>query len=114
MYGKRWDYFPTLGIVFAFDSTNLKELLDFLGEFSKEKNLSIEHQIDLVCILKKGLIVYFNVEKNWISFPPEPGCQLVIREGKPGESLSLFYRATMRIFTQLWTRPIRILDYFKG
>jgi len=113
LYGKEWEYFPTLGIVFAFDSEPLTKLRSLLEQNNLEKKESLEKQVDLICVLKRGLIVYYSSKKGLLAFPPEPKCELKYREGKPGENLSLFYRMIMRVLTQVWTRAIRVNDYFK-
>lgn len=111
MYGKKWDYFPTFGIVFAFDSENLKGLRDGLEQLYKEKNLSIELQTDRICVLNKGIITYYDSKKDLIAFAPEPGFQLVCGEMTPEENISLLFRVMMHMLSQVWIMPIRIFDY---
>ena len=108
LYGKEWEYFPTLGIIFAFDG-NLSEVMETL----KQVNYPPEYRIDLVCILKKGLITYIDPQSKLLMFPPEPSSKLVYRRGTPEENLRIFYLMLTRIFSQAWTRPIRVMDYFK-
>lgn len=108
LYGKEWDYFPTLGIIFAFDG-NLSEVRDALAQL----NHPLEYGVDLVCILKRGLLTFYDPERKALIFPPEPGSQLVIREGEPEENLRILYLMLTRIFSQAWTRPVRVMDYFK-
>ena len=108
LYGKEWEHFPTLGIIFAFDG-NLSKVLEIL----KKVNYPLEYKIDLVCILKKGLITYLDPRNNLLTFPPEPSSRLVYTKGSPEENLRIFYLMLTRIFSQAWTRPIRVMDYFK-
>jgi len=108
MYGKEWKYFPTLGIIFAFNAYPEKVLHSL-----KRAEYKLEHKVDLVCILKKGLITWYDSKRKLLLFPPEPMSELVFREGIPEENLKIFYLMLTRIFAQAWTRPIRIMDYFK-
>jgi hypothetical protein len=106
LYGKEWEYFPTLGIIFAFDG-NPNEAIEILNQ----SNYPLEHKVDLVCILKKGLITYS--EDNLLVFPPEPTSKLTYKEALPEQNLRTLYLMLTRIFSQAWTRPIRIVDYFE-
>jgi len=108
LYGKEWAFFPTLGVIFAFDG-NLHEI----GETLSQINSPLEHKVDLICILQKGIITYYDAQNSWLEFPPNPDSKLVYREGLPEENLKILYLMLTRIFSQAWTRPIRVLDYFK-
>ena len=108
LYGKEWKYFPTFGIIFAFDG-NPNEIIEILNQ----ANYPLEHRIDLVCLLQKGLITYYDSKNNLLVFPPEPDFELVYRQGSPEENLKILYLMLTRIFSQAWTRPIRVMDYFK-
>lgn len=113
LYGKEFEYFPTLSVVFAFDSSDLKNLVKTLNEEYDKRGLGIEQQIDLVCILNKGSIAYYAPKRELIEFPSKPDCQIKVIKGTPGQNLLMFYTLLMRILTQAWTRPIKLLDYTK-
>jgi hypothetical protein len=108
LYGREWGYFPTLGMVFTFDG-NPNEIVETLGQ----ANYPLEHRIDLVCVLQKGLITYCDSRNDVLVFPPEPSSQLAFRKGPPEENLKILYLMLTRIFSQAWTRPIRVTDYVK-
>jgi len=109
LYGKEWEHFPTLGIVFAFDG-NPNETVEVLGQ----ADCPLEHGIDLVCLLQKGLITYYDSRNDLLVFPPEPNLELVYRRGSPEENLKILYLMLTRIFSQAWTRSVRVMDYFKA
>ncbi len=111
-YGKQWKYCPTLGVIFSFDSSKLEDLLLLWKKTNEEKGLNLEHQVDLVCVLKKGLLFHFNPKSGKICFPPDPECQLGYKAHKPEINLTLFYEAIMHRLTQSWTSPIDILKFF--
>ena len=68
IYDKKWDYFPTLGFVIAFDSIDLKTLKDHLDEISK--NELIEHRIDSIWVLNRGAIINLNATTGQIELAP--------------------------------------------
>jgi len=68
IYGKEWQHFPTLGFVIAFDSIDLKTIVKHLGEI--QKDTALEHRIDSLWILKKGMIINFNQVKGLIELTP--------------------------------------------
>lgn len=104
-------YSPTLGFVFAFDSTKMEDLLSLWKETNEQRGLNIEHQVDLVCILKKGLLFHADPEGT-IDCPPKPESQLKYGEYVPEGNLRTFYELIMHVLTQFWMRPIRILSCF--
>lgn len=108
LYGKEFEYFPALGFVFAFDSIKIDTLRQKLDEINSEKSIELEHRVDSICILNKGIIS--NSTKNGkISHTPEPESKLVSIETK--NSLLLFYVLLMAVLNQTWMPPVRILEY---
>ncbi len=112
LYGKTWKYFPIYGALFILDDKNLTTLYNDIKEIYIRLNIPIEQQIDVICILKKGLIIYYDTKNDQINSCPKPEFELRIREGSSGENLSMFYRLIMYILTQSWTKSIRLNDYF--
>ena len=112
LYGRELTNFPTLGIVFAYDSVNLEVLRNKLTEINS--NIETEQQIDIICVLNKGLILYYNSKTDRLHFPFEPECTLEYRIDQPSENLKLFYLLFMRIMSQVWVRPLNVLEYFKN
>lgn len=114
LYGKEFPCFPTLFIVFAYDGSDLELLYKKLSEINSKEKITIENRIDLVCILNKGLIVYYDAKEEKLNFPAEPTSELKYRQGESGENLRLLYLMIMTILTQVWTKPIKIMDYFEA
>ncbi|MFQ5621054.1 MAG: DUF6602 domain-containing protein [Candidatus Nanoarchaeia archaeon] len=110
MYGKKFDYMPIMGVIFAYNSPPLNQLQKILKKYSA---VDLEHQVDLVCVLNRGVVGYVNTNTSLIHLPPEPDCKLTCLEKDPANCLQLLYLLLMRILAQAWSRPIRILDYFK-
>lgn len=111
LYGKEYDHFPTMGVVLAFDSINLKELRKTLESKNKEKNLTIEQQIDMICILNKGIIA--NVEPNE-SFSSTPTPDSKLAHCETDRSLLLFYLGLIRVLSQTWVPPINLGKYIQN
>ena len=110
LYGEKFGYFPTLGFVFAFDSIKIDTLRQKLDELNREKNIKLEHRVDSVCILNKGIITNRTMDEK-INPTPEPESKLVSIETE--NSLLLFYALLMEVLNQTWMPPVRILEYIK-
>jgi len=110
LYGKKFGYFPTLGFVFAFDSIKIDTLRQKLDELNREKNIKLEHRVDSVCILNKGIITN-RTRDGKINHTPEPESKLVSIETE--NSLLLFYILLMEVLNQTWMPPVRILEYIE-
>ncbi len=109
-YGKQWEYFPTVGFVFAFTSrSSLKTLRGLLWELAQDTEP--EHRLDGVWILNKGSILWWS-ETTW--FTAQPGEDVWIQsienlEG--GSPVPLMTMQLQAIFQSVFTRPFRIGDY---
>jgi len=117
LYGHEWDIPPTLGIIFAYDSSNLPDLKDTLIKYYDSIKAELHHYVDLICVLKKGYLAYIesNGELKRVCMPPEPNCNTIAAiEAEPYEVLAFLYITLSRILAQVRTKPIRILDYTKG
>ena len=57
MYGKDFTSWPTNYFIFAIDSIDLNSLAKQIDDEHKSKNASPENRIDMVCVLKKGVIL---------------------------------------------------------
>jgi len=68
IYDREWSYFPTIGMVIAYDSIDLKTLKDHLD--SLNSNMALEHCIDSVWVLKKGMIINCNKSTGYIELAP--------------------------------------------
>lgn len=108
LYGKEFEYFPTLGFVFAFDSIKLGTLRERLNKKTSEKDF--EHRIDTICVLNKGVITNQTKDKK-LNYTPEPGSKLVCIE--TGNSLLIFYLLLTEILSQTWMLPFRPLLYIE-
>lgn len=108
LYGQEIDYFPVLGLVFAYNSIkNISLLRDKLIDIDYDDNLM---NIDTVCILNKGLITNWQsgIDKYTVTNEPDSQREALINSDN---SLLTFYLFMMHTLPQAWMHPIRITDY---
>ncbi len=108
LYGKKWDYWPMQYYVFALDSMNLKTLKEKIEKDVSDNNRPPEKRLDVVCVLKKGLILNVGENGGWNALPDENSKLDAVESGP---ILLRFYGLTMPVFTQMTMKPFRILDY---
>jgi len=109
LYGKTYEYFPTIGFLFAFDSINLDTLAQKLIEKNNELKLDYDKRIDLIYVLKKGLIINMMADGKQMICLPDSNTRIAHSETEQG--LLIFYLMLMHILSQSWVRPIRLLNY---
>jgi hypothetical protein len=111
LYGKQWEYFPTVGFVLAFTSrSSLKTLRELMWELAHDTRP--EHRLDGVWILDKGSILWWS--ETTAGFTAQPGEDVWIQsienlEG--GSPVPLMTMQLQAIFQSVFTRPFRIGDY---
>lgn len=110
VYGKKTEYFPTLGFIFSYSSMqDIKALKDRIEQ--EDDLVNIENNVDTVCILNKSIITNQRddgtvvVTKN-----PNTKRGFILTP----DSLLFFYLLTMHILPQAWMRPIKMTDYARG
>jgi len=109
IYDKEWNYFPTTGFVFAYDSIALPTLRDKLTEIQKsEPNFA---KIDIVCILNKGLII--NVENTGM-ITHSANLKTELKAIESENPLLLTTVLIQQLLLSGWMPKFRIQDYFKN
>lgn len=111
LFGREFQHFPTLGFVFAFDSSGLVTLMGNLATINSKRNIGLEDGIDMMCVLKKGVIAN-RTKEGKISYTPEPESTLCCIE--TDKSLLLFYLLVMGVLNQAWMPPIKLTEYAQG
>src|SRR6266508_713861 len=112
LYGKQWEYFPTVGFVFAFTSrSSLKRLRGVMWELAQDTEP--EHRLDGVWILDKGSILWWPPTGGpW--FTAQPGEDIWIQSiesPEGGSPLPLITMQLQAIFQAVCMPPFRIGDY---
>lgn len=108
LFGRKYEYFPTLGFVFAFDSIELGTLGQNLEAMNITGQIDLDKRIDTICVLKKGVIANFRGDKQ-ISCTPEPESEIYCYE--TGKSLLLFYLLVTTVLNQAWMFPVKLTEY---
>ncbi len=106
-YGRDWDYFPTHGFVFAFDSIDLKTLRKRLDELNAP--LPLWQRVDSIWVLRKGAIMNWSDRASVLAPLPGPGFRLRAF----GSTNPLFLAATtlQAAMVNAWMPRFRLLDY---
>ncbi|MGW4701109.1 hypothetical protein [Streptomyces sp. NPDC004285] len=109
-YGKEYDYFPTLGFVFAFTTpTSLQRLSEVMWELAQ--NTDPEHRLDGVWILDKGSPTWLSAAGEWLT--AQAGDPWLRRISPPpgGSPLPLMTMQLQAVLQSTLMRPFRIGDY---
>jgi hypothetical protein len=113
-YGKTYDYFPMTGYVFAFESIDIEALGKGLDELNRESAIPPEQQIDLVCLLDKGVIAHNDADGNMVSWAeptnPDTG-ETTVTTVRTRRSLLLFYVMIHDQLSIAKMRPVQMVKY---
>jgi len=109
LYGKEWDYFPMIGMIFSFDSINLQTIKNYyIEELSRE---SIEKHIESIWVLNQGMIVHQNTDGTIVLSPDLNTKPVVLKADNPLMLLTVHLQALM---SSGWLPRFRITEYLKG
>lgn len=114
LYGKQFEFFPTIGGIFTYESEEPQLLIEKLASLNTE--IDADQQIDFICILNRGVIAYNN-QKDCVFLPKATATrdlELRFSSGTPANNLKWFYLALMHLLSQAWVLPINVLKYFQG
>lgn len=109
LYGKEWDYFPTVGLLFAYDSMNLVTIRDRLNDL--HANLPLHQHIDFVTVLKKGLVVNWQDERQILNHSPMANTRLRAVESPNPLLLTVIF--LQQLFQSAWMPRFCIKEYFR-
>lgn len=107
LYGQKLNYFPVIGLVFAYSSIKAKLLKNKLVEF--DDNQSPQNNIDTICILNKAIITNWETNKSQCIVTKEPHSNRIFMT--TDRSLLMLYLLTMQVLSQSWMYPINMTDY---
>lgn len=108
-YGETFPYFPTSGIVVAFESVNLETLGNHLEEWCASRPVS--QWPDSVWVLGKGYLQWLDRGKK-LARTPTPGCSLVKVDSVPEDDILLPLVLHLNIhFSEAWMHPLDLLPY---
>lgn len=108
IYGKKWDYFPTIGMIFSFDSIEMETLKKHF--LSMQANISLEKQVDSLWVLKKGMIIHSDVDNNIEMTPNQETSPKIIKSENPLLILTIHLQALM---SSGWLPRFKIIKYLE-
>jgi len=105
LYGQDTVYWPLQFFLFAYESDSLETVLGHVKRLNAGQ--PIDQQIDMVCILDKGLIV--NLAPDGLEPIPMPNTQLIAKESS--NALLTFYGLIAHLMGQATSEPIAVNHY---
>lgn len=109
-YGKTYDFFPTSGIVIAFDGLKLETIGNHLMEWCQTRP-PVEWP-DSVWVLGKGHLQWQNPRSHLLERSPEPGSLLVQIDTDASQDILLALALHLNIhFSDAWMNPLDLVPY---
>ncbi|MFJ2441237.1 MULTISPECIES: DUF6602 domain-containing protein [unclassified Streptomyces] len=109
-YGRTYDYFPTSGIVVAFNSGKLETLGNHLIEWCSVR--PVDEWPDSVWVLGEGYLQWRSKESGSLERTPSPGSTLV--QVDPGERGDILLPLALHLnihFSEAWMHPLDLVPY---
>jgi len=107
-YGGQWEIWPVNYFVFAFESSELMSLAEWIRSKHVADSAPWHQRIDTVCVLEKGVICNQTV-KGMFDALPQPGANLFVCPTQ--RALLLFYALLSTLLNQAWLPDIQIVHY---
>lgn len=109
-YGKVYDFFPTSGIIVAFDSLKLETIGSHLMDWCQNRP-PVEWP-DSVWVLGKGHLQWQNPDNHLLERSPEPGSLLAQIDTDTSQDILLALALHLNIhFSDAWMNPIDLVPY---
>lgn len=111
LYGRDWDYFPPLGMIFAFDGAELITLGSKMADLAAKYEDSPELQVNSVWVLNRGSLTWADPTTRQINPAPEAHSAIQAISASPGQVL-LQMTAHLHEHLQIaFTPGVRLLPY---
>jgi hypothetical protein len=109
-YGKAYDFFPTSGIIVAFDSLKLETIGKHLMDWCQTRPPT--DWPDSVWVLGKGQLQWQNPGTRLLERSPEPGSLLAQIDADESQDILLALALHLNIhFSDAWMHPIDLIPY---
>ncbi|MGW7606316.1 DUF6602 domain-containing protein [Streptomyces sp. NPDC054766] len=109
-YGKVYDFFPTSGIIVAFDSLKLETVGGHLMEWCQTRPPA--EWPDSVWVLGRGNLQWQNPDNGLLERSPEPGSLLVQVDADVSQDILLALALHLNIhFSDAWMHPLDLIPY---
>lgn len=107
LYGQSTEHWPLQFFIFAYESDSLETIRGHVERLNAGQ--PINQQIDMVCVLDKGLLV--NLAESGLEPIPMPGTKLVAKESS--KALLTFYALISHLLGQADSEPIATHHYLR-
>lgn len=109
-YGKKHDYFPTSGMIVAFDSLKLETIGNHLVEWCRARN-PVEWP-DSVWVVGKGHLQWGDPRTGALLRSPVAGASLIQIDAVPEQDILLSLALHLNIhFSDAWMHPLDLIPY---
>ncbi|WP_399088195.1 DUF6602 domain-containing protein [Streptomyces sp. BBFR2] len=110
VYGKNHDYFPTSGMVVAFDSLKLETIGNHLVDWCRNRNPA--EWPDSVWVVGKGHLQWGDARTGSLFRSPVAGASLFQVDADPGQDILLPFALHLNIhFSDAWMNPLDLVPY---
>jgi hypothetical protein len=108
-YGLPYNYTPTAGLIFAFDSISLEELAEQFADWSSRKDIALIP--DGVWVLDKGHLLWSAANGNLLP-RPDPQSDIAVVQADADRSNLLYLAIQLGIlFSYAWMPPLSLQQY---
>jgi len=111
-YGRRWSWYPTTAFLFAYDSTDIRDLAARMHELAVGTDPA--HRLDAVFVLNKGIICWGDREEQYLTRPDPTSIVRSLSQMTPRAVLIMFTWWLNEMLGDVWTRPFSIRPYLQG
>lgn len=109
VYGRTWEHFPTVGMIFAYDGADLETLGNRLTELAD--TCPPEQRLDSVWVLNKGYLVWIDSERQYVNATAEPDSGLAATAATPAQVLMALTMHLHEHFARAWTTGLKFRAY---
>lgn len=111
LYGKKWDIWPVMYFVFAFDSMDLLRAAREIDTRHKSEQMPEWSRIDTVCVLDGGIIFNRSADGKYYALS-SPGSR--VTACATSRPLLMFYMLIMGLLSQAELPPFVLQKYLMG
>lgn len=111
VYGRQWDYVPTVGMIFAYEGAQLETLGQAMAEVAGEYEDDPHLQVDSVWVMNRGSLTWADPQTRRINVAPNPGDCIRAISATPGQTLMHLTAHLHEQFASAWSSGFRLTDY---
>jgi hypothetical protein len=112
-YGREWEYFPPVGMIFAFDGAELETLGEKMALLAAKYEDTPELQVDSVWVLNRGSLTWADPNTHRVEPAPKANSSVQAISARPGEVLLQMIAHLHEHLQIAFTPGVRLLPYIK-